>query len=305
MSRWTELDRHEDDGVASSPGSRGGASGSPEPLAQREGDLRARSETPGRAEAAARDDDRRPVAGRGRSYVLSPSEIETLATIGSFRVIPEDQLAVSGSPPVTRSPNLVRLASAGLVERREIVVNQQPVRVCALTREGKVLVDAHQSARPRSRPQIYHAGLVKPREMAHDAQVHRLFLAESERIQAAGGTVTRVVLDYELKRDYQAYLNRRDRPAHASAEEDRRAFAEQAQLALVDGRLALPDLRIEYETPDGTLAYRDVELVTEHYSCSQLAGKAAAGFSLYRSGGGGTTGIGGTPFDPHHLEWLG
>ena len=50
-----------------------------------------------------------------------------------------------------------------------------------------------------------------------------------------------------------------------------------------------------------------VELVTEHYSRSQLAGKAKAGFVTYRSGGrptGGEARTGGTPYDPHYLEWL-
>ena len=53
-------------------------------------------------------------------------------------------------------------------------------------------------------------------------------------------------------------------------------FAADAKLPVVDGHLALPDLRIEYETADGRIEYRDVELVTEHYSRGQLAGKSAA-----------------------------
>jgi hypothetical protein len=53
-----------------------------------------------------------------------------------------------------------------------------------------------------------------------------------------------------------------------------------------------------------------VELVTEHYSRGQLAGKSAAGFALYRAAGAGrargagASRRGGTPFDPHHLEFL-
>ena len=88
-----------------------------------------------------------------------------------------------------------------------------------------------------------------------------------------------------------------------------RQFAATHDLPVVDGHLELPDLRIEYETIDGELRHRDVELVTEHYSRAQLAGKARAGFSMYRAAGarlhGGLTGTGGTPVDPHWLEWLG
>ena len=51
----------------------------------------------------------------------------------------------------------------------------------------------------------------------------------------------------------------------------------------------------------------NVELVTEHYSRGQLAGKAKAGFAMYRAAGGrrgGSSRHGGTPLDPHNLEWL-
>ena len=59
----------------------------------------------------------------------------------------------------------------------------------------------------------------------------------------------------------------------------------------------------------GASSHRDVELVTEHYSRGQLAGKAQAGFALYRAAGAGLRGAaaartGGTPLDPHHLERL-
>lgn len=40
--------------------------------------------------------------------------------------------------------------------------------------------------------------------------MHRAFREDERRINAEGGRVTRVVLDYELKRDYQRFLNRDD-----------------------------------------------------------------------------------------------
>ena len=76
-----------------------------------------------------------------------------------------------------------------------------------------------------------------------------------------------------------------------------------AKLPIIDGHLELPDLRLEYESVDGRVEYRDVELVTEHYSRGQLGGKRAAGFAMYRARGGHAR-TGGTPFDPHHLERL-
>jgi hypothetical protein len=79
---------------------------------------------------------------------------------------------------------------------------------------------------------------------------------------------------------------------------------------VVHGQIVFPDLRIEYETPDGRTEYRDVELVTEHYSRSQLAAKAAAGFVRYRTvaatgASARTSGSqSGAPFDPRHIERL-
>ena len=55
------------------------------------------------------------------------------------------------------------------------------------------------------------------------------------------------------------------------------------------------------------LSHRDLELATEHYSRSQLGGKQSAGFRVYRAAGArgaGASKPGGSPIDPHHLEWL-
>jgi hypothetical protein len=177
-----------------------------------------------------------------------------------------------------------------------------------LTKDGKGLLEAHRTSTDE-RQQAFHAGLVKPREIAHDSQLYRLYQAEAARIEADGGRVSRVVLDYELKRDYQTFLNRPDRPTDVDRQRDREDFAATSGLPVVDGHLELPDLRIEYQTQDGRQEFRDVELVTEHYSRGQLAGKSAAGFALYRAAGAGRgrgaeSGRGGTPFDPHHLERL-
>jgi hypothetical protein len=151
---------------------------------------------------------------------------------------------------------------------------------------------------------------VKPRELAHDVQLYRAYRAEAARIEDAGGRVQRVVLDYELKRDYQQFLNRQDRAPDAAFDTDVQHFAQAQDLPVVDGHLELPDLRLEYETADGRLETRDIEVVTEHYSRSQLSGKARAGFVLCRParvsafGRGGTSSRGGTPIDPQTLEWL-
>jgi hypothetical protein len=58
-------------------------------------------------------------------------------------------------------------------------------------------------------------------------------------------------------------------------------IAAEQQLPMVDGKIVLPDLRIEYETPEGDLDHVDLELATEHYHRGHMAMKARAGFKMY------------------------
>jgi len=266
-------------------------------------------DVPSEGLALPRGDHREAVAHRDRVYHLRGSESRILETVGAFRVVPATDLAQGRSSTDAFKEDLRNLSNQGLIERRTIPINHDPTRVVVLTREGKALLDGHRDAGTVGRAQQYHAGLVKPRELAHDAQLYRLYQAEAGRLEDEGGRITRVVLDYELKREYQTFLNRPDRSTEGDGGEDIQAFATAHQLSVIDGHLELPDLRIEFETAEGRLESRDVELVTEHYSRGQLAGKARAGFALYRAPGsgrrrGGSAHTGGTPLDPHHLERL-
>ena len=253
-----------------------------------------------------RTPDREPVQHRGRTYRLGSTDVQTLATLGAFRVVRADDLQPMTSSRGAWTGPLRHLREQGLMDVKTVLINRQPVAVAVLTREGKSLLEAHQEPSAGRPAQAFHAGLVKPREIAHDAQLFRLFQAEAARIEAEGGRIQRVVLDYELKREFQTFLNR---PTRAHDGEDVATFAAAHHLPVVAGHVELPDLRIEYDTPEGPATHRDVELVTEHYSRAQLAGKSAAGFSMYRAAGarrsGGAARTGGTPVDPHHLEWFG
>ena len=254
-----------------------------------------------------RGSDRQVLRVKDHDYHLRESEARTLATIGAFRVVRIDDLQEVRSSRDSWTGELRALADQHLIEFRTVEVNREAIAVAVLTREGKDLLDTHRTASD-GRQQAFYAGLVKPREIAHDAQIYRVYQTAAAEIEAQGGRVTRVVLDYELKRDYQKYLNRPDR-VDDDRQRDMETFAAATKLPVIDGHLELPDLRIEYETPDGRLECRDLELVTEHYSRSQLGGKVAAGFALYRAAGagrarGGSANRGGTPFDPHHLERL-
>ena len=62
-------------------------------------------------------------------------------------------------------------------------------------------------------------------------------------------------------------------------------MARENGLTVVDGKIPLPDLRIEYETPTGELAHVNLELATEHYHGAALEAKAEAGFKMYAADG--------------------
>lgn len=253
---------------------------------------------------------REPVQARDRVHRIRESEWHTLRTVGTFRVVAEADLLRDAGDQKTMRNDLLHLVDEGLLDRKTGMVNHHPTRLITLTSDGKALVDRHRDHRISGRTQQYHAGLVKPKELAHDVQLYRAYRAEAARIEEAGGRVTRVVLDYELKRDYQQFLNRRDRSPDATFDSDLRVFSETRHLPIVDGHLELPDVRVEYETADGRAETRDIEVVTEHYSRSHMSGKARAGFALYRParvspfGRGGDSSRGGTPVDPHHLNFL-
>ena len=237
---------------------------------------------PGRTEDRANGRLREPVA----RHRLSRDAVETLREIGRFRVVSTDDLQrfrYPGNGPAMRQ-DLRSLRSQGLLKRQTFVDRGRRFAVVALTKEGQKLLRRDDQL-PSG--QAIHAGIVKPREVAHDAAIYRMYQTEAASIRVRGGTVRRVVLDYELKRKVYAPLAK-VRP-HLKPEEYAKRQAEVATangLEVVNGKIPLPDLRIEYQTRDGEIAKVDLELATDHYKASQLAEKASAGFVVYGEGGG-------------------
>src|SRR5438067_1172054 len=65
--------------------------------------------------------------------------------------------------------------------------------------------------RAAERQQTFDAGVNRPREVAHDAQLYRAYLREADRLREQGADIRRVVLDQELKREYQEWLQASNR----------------------------------------------------------------------------------------------
>ena len=81
---------------------------------------------------------------------------------------------------------------------------------------------------------------MKPAEVRHDAAIYRMYQAERERIESAGGSVKRVVLDYELKQKVFSSQSIRARKRRIRARKHQ--IAEQIGLAVVEGKVVFPDL---------------------------------------------------------------
>jgi hypothetical protein len=214
-----------------------------------------------------------------RAYFLRESELKTLIEVGTFRAVAVADLARIdyGGDAQRMEREIRRLREQSLVSEKLVRGNgNQSIRLIALTRKGARLA-RNSGAVPEG--QTIHHGFVKPREAKHDADLYLLYHAEAQRIAEAGGRITRVVLDYELKRNLNRDLA--VLPTQEHTEETREAIAERHDLTVVDGKVPLPDMRIEYDTAEMEHKHLDLELATRNYRPRALAEKAAAGFSLY------------------------
>ena len=226
-----------------------------------------------------RNDSPRAYYVRDRTYLLRDSEMHSLTEIGKFRVIAASDLAkyAYDGNRERMERDIRALARQSLLRDNTLEISQKKtLRVVTLTKAGhRLLKNTNQV--PDDQP-IYH-GLVKPREVKHDADLYRLYQKEVARIERGGGRPVRVLLDYELKRNLNHDL------ALLGPEKDdldrKGEVAEKHGLQLVNGKIPIPDLRVEYETPELELRHVDLELATRDYRPRAMAAKASAGFSMY------------------------
>lgn len=176
-----------------------------------------------------------------------------------------------------------------------------PTLVCATSSRSRI--ENHHNHDSDSR-QAFYSGADKPRERSHDAQLYRAYLKAAERLQDREARILRVELDRELKREYQRFLqerNRGDRDSDGRPDrtvEEIQEWAREHDLPYFDDQVHFPDVRIEYETVDGDVRWEDIEVTTEHYRGAHGSAASRSGFSIHASGGSG----GGAPFDPRVAE---
>jgi hypothetical protein len=247
-----------------------------------------------------RSHDREHVYDRDRHYTLRESESRTLSTVGAFRVVSSRDLRDhDGRPADPRSGDLRHIREQSLV--RTIPMEGRKEVAVVLTERGRSLLESHRNDRHHEHRQEFYAGLKKPREMEHDAQIYSAYLREAEGLLDRGARIERVVLDYELKREYQEWLHERDRgDGRPDRDEDEiEEWASVHDLPYFDEQVHFPDVRIEYEDADGRHDHDDVEVMTVHYRGGRAAAAAQSGFSCY---GGSSARTGGRSADPHLAE---
>ncbi|MGA7225632.1 MAG: hypothetical protein WA867_18395 [Candidatus Acidiferrales bacterium] len=240
-----------------------------------------------RVEAILSERLRSAYADRDKTYSLRVSEIHALSEVGKFRVVATQdlaQFAYNGDRSRMES-DIENLRRQGLIRETKLSDTvHKPIRAVSLTREGhKLLSRGKVVARDQA---IYH-GLKKPKEAFHDADLYRVYHKVSDEIESQGGRVDRVILDYEMKEELYAKLAEvlEDHMSEREREAIREEIAEQYHSKVVQGKIPIPDLRIEYADHEMMAQRRDLEPATDHYRPRGLAEKARAGFQIYARSG--------------------
>ena len=213
-----------------------------------------------------------------RSYHLNAKQETMLRDIGMFRTITAESLQkhVYCNNNDSMEKDLRNLRDLKLVTvQRETRGKDHYV---SLTKAGKRFSEDQLRT---NNAQALYAGIVKRRELRHDAAIYELYHKESQKISGSGGTVKRVMLDFELKKNVNRQLATIQNLAPAERERQRQQIAEEHGLKIVKGTIQIPDLRMEYESREQEECRVDLECVTGHYKSQQIAAKKAAGFKLY------------------------
>jgi hypothetical protein len=257
-----------------------------------------------RRRPVASPDPRRPARSASNlvGLELRSEEKQLLREAGRFRVVRtadlRETLYNGKSRPLEN--DLRYLRDKGLVETTHVNLRRdgqrrtiERVEVVTLTKDGRRLL-LKQGDLPKD--QWVYAGLVKPREAEHDSQIYRAYRKEAQRIEDKGGSNLRVRLDFEIKSDVQRaiYAERKADPKRdmAAIKEE---VAERFELPFVDGKIQIPDARIDYDLPreegqdagqgsrTGHEDHEDIEILTAAYHAGHLRAKAQAGFRAYAS----------------------
>ena len=146
-----------------------------------------------------RGDERELVVDRDRVYELNGEDSRALAAVGAFRVVPEHDLEL---PHDT-------LGNLHDQRRVEFVDLGDSERGLTLTPEARDLLESHCLERDGLPSQLFHAGVSRSREIDHDSNLYATFRQEEARLRDENPDleIRRVILEQDLKREYQEFLD--------------------------------------------------------------------------------------------------
>ena len=184
---------------------------------------------------------------------------------------------------------LDRLVRSGAMQEHKVRgPNGGAFTVYTLTKAGAALAQRLAVKRGLDPEQRAWAGMVKPREAAHDADVAKACRKEIEALTAQGARLRRILIDAELK----GILAKRSETARArkgkeEAERARRKAAAELHLPCDEqGHVQIPDAQIQYVDESGNIGRVNVEVTSDKYMKASIQAKSAAGFSMHGPGKG-------------------
>jgi hypothetical protein len=204
-----------------------------------------------------------------------------MADIGRFRAVDVKDLArfAYQGDEARAKYDLENLRTQGLVEEKTFFRAHQSARkIATLTERGQRV--ARKASGLAREQRIYH-GIVKPRELDHDADLYKVYQKAVEEIQEKGGKPVRVRLDFEIK---ESINHQKEAAGHLPEAMRRRwleAVGKEHGLTMDGTTIHLPDVQVEYETADGRIERENLELLSRNYREDGIRGKAAAGFKIY------------------------
>ena len=249
-----------------------------------------------------RDMDQRPrrhaLPQQAIGLALRDEERKVLAEVGRFRVIATRDLAetVYDGRRSRMERDLAFLRERRLIDIDSVNARRdgrggrvERIEVVTLTKGGQSLARLTGDV---PQDQKLYAGIVKPREVEHDAQIYRAYRKQAHRIERQGGHDLRVKLDFELKSEIQKAIQaeRKTNPPR-EMRDIKQEVAERFDLPFVNGSIQVPDARIEFDREPksderdrgGRTGHEDIEVLTAAYRPGHLRNKAQAGFHVYAS----------------------
>ena len=240
-----------------------------------------------RAHAGRRDRDRRQLERRSQA----DRQWDALELLGDFRVVSyrDIQCECFDGHAFTAGRAVRQLQSEGLVEIHSVQPRRarrdrpsHGFKVLALTAAGAARVRERRSARGCER-RVWQ-GLVKLRELEHDAGVSELVLDTVDRVRSLGAAVVSIRLEAELKAEVARSVSAADRRGQDPAAARRRAARALAVPVDETGACCFPDAIVEVRDAGGEVSSLALELVTGSYSRRQVQRKMQMGMVLASHG---------------------